>query len=165
MISPRQGTGSEQREHVVEVAGTDVVAETRIVHIADVVIEYAVVHPVAHVVVGAEVTAQEGVADVAGIVLLPTPFTRRVERGVDVHMAVAQLRQHLAEHFEKLGARHPLVHTGGIAGVHLVPVQAYFCFLVVQKAVMLIDDAPQGIEVALRRVGKFILIHAARHRA
>ena len=44
----------------------------------------------------------QGVAKVRGIVLVPLPVTSVVEGGGEVHVSVAQFREHIGEHFEEL---------------------------------------------------------------
>ena len=74
-------------------------------------------------------------------------------------MTVAQLRQHVAEHLKHLEPAHIVVEAGGVAGMHLVPVETDGGLLIVEEAVVLVDDAPQRLEVARRGVGHFFLFY------
>ena len=70
-------------------------------------------------------------------------------------MSVAQFGEHLRKYLEQLLAVHIVVYTYLIGLVNLVPINIF----VVEKTVVLIDDMPQGLEVACGRIGTFILFH------
>ena len=71
-------------------------------------------------------------------------------------MSVAQFGKHIGEHLEQLLAVHIVVYTYLIGLVNLVPINIF----VVEKAVVLIDDMPQGLEVACGCIGAFFLLYA-----
>src|SRR3712207_8854787 len=57
------------------------------------------------------------------------PYTTLFRSRIKVHVSVFQFREHVCEHFKLLMFAHFVVHLFGIAGVHLVPIDA----LVVEK--------------------------------
>ena len=76
---------------MVEVGVAHALLERLVAQVADVVVEDGVVRAACDEIVGAEIAAQQGVAEVGGIVLLPAPVAPRVEGRVEVDMAVAEL--------------------------------------------------------------------------
>ena len=76
-------------------------------------------------------------------------------------MSVAQFGKHVGQHLELLRLRHGGIELRLVASVHLVPVESVLLLLVVEEAVVLVDDPPQRLEVALRCVGKLILVDAS----
>ena len=73
-------------------------------------------------------------------------------------MAVAQFAEHLGEDLEELGAGHVIREAGTVAAAHLVPVEAYGLALVVEEAVVLIDNLPEGVEVAFGGVVELLFL-------
>jgi hypothetical protein len=71
-------------------------------------------------------------------------------------MSVAQRGEHLRKYLEQLLAVHVIVYAYLIYIVYLVPIDIF----VVEKAVVLIDDMPQGLEVACGCIGAFFLLYA-----
>ena len=67
-------------------------------------------------------------------------------------MAVAQLVEHLGADPEQLLTGYAGLDLRGIAVVDVVPVYP----LLGEEAVVLVDDRPEGLEVALCRVGKLV---------
>ena len=108
-------------------------------------------------VVGTEVTALQGVAEVRRIVFVPVPVATVVEGGVEVHVSVFQLGEHVGEYLEELVVVHRSFRAYLIYIIYSVPVETIDLLFVVEEAVVLVDDAPQGLEVTLRRV--FVLCH------
>ena len=149
--------GCKERENLVQIALAKPVCESGAPHVADVVVEYTVIDARRDAVVGAEIAARERVGEIGGIILAPTPVSAHVESGIEVDMPVAQFGEHVAQHLKLLAACHGIRHLRGIAGVHLVPVHS----LGIEKAVVLVHDAPQCLEVSGRRVGIFVLVHTA----
>ena len=133
---------SEMLEDLVEVAVSEGTGEAAVVDIAGVIVEDAVFHTARDAVVRAEVSALQGVAEVRGVVLLPLPVTAVVEVGIEVHMTVAELRECLGEHLEELLLVHLVVRAYIIYIIYLLPVKTVFVLLVVEEAVMLVDDFP-----------------------
>ena len=80
----------------------------------------------------------------------------------EVDVAVAQFGQHVAQHLEELFLRHAVVDLRSVACVDLLPVEPIDVLLVVEEAVVLVDDAPEGLEVALWRVVEFLFVDAGR---
>ena len=159
-VDDQAPTEDHVEQRLVEVAFADALRERFIAHVADVVVEDGVVEPGGNLVVRAHIAAQQRVADVGRIVLGPRPVAPEVVRGGEVDVTVAQLGKHVAEHLEQLLLRHALADLTGIAGVHLLPVEPVGMLLVVEEAVVLVDNLPQGLEVALRRVVVFIFVDA-----
>ena len=149
-------------DDLVEGTFADVVGEAADVEVADVVIEDAVLDCRGDMVVGAEVAALERVTEIGGIVLVPLPVAAVVEGGVEVHVAVAQFGEHAREHLEELVVGKVTFRAYIIYIINLLPVEAIDLLFVVEEAVMLVDDAPQGLEVSLCGVRVFLLVDARR---
>ena len=77
-------------------------------------------------------------------------------------MTVFQLGEHLGEHFEELHTRHLSSQLGAVFGVDVCPLEAQLLLLVGKEAVALVDERPEGIEVALRRVVVVVVALLAR---
>ena len=132
----------EVLDDLVETALADLVGETAHVEVADVIVEDAVLGARGDVIVGAEVTALQRVAEVGGIVFVPMPVAAVVEGGVKVHMSVLQFGEHVGEDFEELVVVHRPFRAYIIYIIKGVPVEAIDLLLVVEEAVVLIDDPP-----------------------
>ena len=91
---------------------------------------------------------------------MPGPVASVVVGGSQVDMSVAQFGQHVGEHLEELFAGHAAIHLCLVFLMHLIPVKSVGIVLVVQEAVVLVDDLPQSLYVALGRVVELFLVHA-----
>ena len=149
-------------DDLVEVSLTNAVVETLVSDVADVVVEDFVVEARGNLIVGAHVAAQEGVAEVGRVVLIPRPIASEIVGCAEVHVSVAQFAEHIGEHLEELLAGHTVVDAHLIFIVHLLPVQPVFLLLIIQEAVVLVDNLPQGLKVALWCIVEFFLINAGR---
>ena len=69
----------EMLDDLVETALTDLVGEAAHVEIADVIVEDPVLGAGGDMVVGTEVTALQGVAEIRGVVFVPMPVAAVVE--------------------------------------------------------------------------------------
>ena len=67
-------------------------------------------------------------------------------------MAVAKFTEHVGKNFEKLCTGHVVVYAYLIFIIDILPVKPYGLLFIVQKTVVLIDDFPQGFEVAAGRI-------------
>ena len=139
----------EVLDDLVEAALTHLVGEAAHVEVADVIVEDAVLCPRGDLIVGTEVPALQGVAEVGGVVLMPVPVAPVVEGGIEVHVSVAQLRQHVGEHLEELVVVELSHRAYLIFIIYTVPVESVNLVFIVVETVVLIDDLPQGFEVAL----------------
>ena len=144
--------------HLVEVGVAHALLERLVAQVADVVVEDGVVRAACDEIVGAEIAAQQGVAEVGGVVLLPAPVAPRVEGRVEVDMAVAELRNHLGHHLKLLALAHLRVHPHGIFFVYGIPVHAFL----LEETVVLVQDPPQGFEIALRVVVVGVVVNTRR---
>ena len=142
----------EVLDDLVETALADAAAEAAVVDIADVIIEDTVLHAAGDAIVGAEVAALQGVAEVRGIVLVPLPVASVVEGREEVHVAVAQFGEHVGEHLEELLLADHVVRAYLIYIIYLLPVESVFMLLVVEEAVVLVDNLPECLEVPLWRI-------------
>ena len=79
-------------------------------------------------------------------------------------MPIAQFAEHCAQHLKQLVVTHRVVYARGIAQAHLIPVEPVLLLLVVEEAVVLVHNPPQGLEVATRRIGILLLIDTRRKR-
>ena len=77
-------------------------------------------------------------------------------------MAVAQFAEHVAEDLEEVVWREVGRDPHAVFGVYLVPVESVLLLLVGEIAVVLVDDPPQGVEVALGRVGILAVVNTGR---
>ena len=77
----------------------------------------------------------------------PCAVLRCADGTGQVDMPVSQLVHHVREHFVEVFPRHVGRDALGVAGVHFVPVQPVFFVLVVEEAILLVDDFPQRFEV------------------
>ena len=93
-------------------------------------------------IVSAEVTALQGVAEIGGVVFVPVPVAAVVERGVEVHVTVFQFGEHVGENFEELVVVHRSFRAYIIYIIKGVPVETIDLLLVVEEAVVLVDDPP-----------------------
>ena len=82
-------------------------------------------------VVGAEVTALQGVAEIRGVVFVPMPVAAVVEGGVEVHVPVFQFGEHIGEDFEELVVVHRSFRAYIIYIIDGVPVEAIDLLFVV----------------------------------
>ena len=92
---------------------------------------------------------------------MPRPVAAVVVGCIQVDVAVAQLAEHVAEHLEQLLVVHAVVHADLIFLIDGVPVKPVLVLLVVEEAVVLVDNLPQRLEVTLRRVVELLLVDAA----
>ena len=79
-------------------------------------------------------------------------------------MSVAKLAEHVGEHLEELALGHLVAYAYLIFAIHVIPVEAVFVLFVVEEAVVLVQDVPQGLEVACRRVGTLVGVDAGEQR-
>ena len=75
-------------------------------------------------------------------------------------MSVAQLAEHVATNLKELVARELVVDAHAIFVIDLVPVETILLILVGEIAIVLVDDVPKGIEIALGRVVVLLVIDA-----
>ena len=75
-------------------------------------------------------------------------------------MSVAQLAEHVATNLKELVARELVVDAHTIFVIDLVPVETILLILVGEIAIVLVDDVPKGIEIALGRVVVLLVIDA-----
>ena len=73
-------------------------------------------------------------------------------------MAVAQFAQHVGHHLKLLCVGHVVFESGRVACVHLVPVESDGLPFVVEETIVLVEDAPERLEIARRRVGIFVFV-------
>ena len=97
-----------------------------------------------------ECTAQQTVTKIHRIRLIPASVARRVLGRPEIHVPVAQLVAHLAQHLKQRLWRHRIGHLRSITLVHLVPVQTVFFFLIVKETIVAVEDAPQCLKVISR---------------
>ena len=81
--------------------------------------------------------------------------------GIEVDVSVAQLAEHLCEHFEELFAVHGFVQAPAVGGSDGIPVQPDGFVLVVEEAVVLVDDGPESVKVPLRRIVEVGFLNAS----
>ena len=60
--------------------------------------------------------------------------------------------EHVGEHFEELLLTDHVVRAYLIYIIYLLPVESVFMLLVIEEAVMLVDNLPECLEVTLRRI-------------
>jgi len=157
-IEDEAAAGLQGEEDGVEVALADGGGEAGADDIGDVVVEDAIADAGGYLVVGAEVGVLQVLVEVGREVLVPRPVAPHVGRGVEVDVAVAQFAEHLGEDFEELGAGHVIREACTVAAAHLVPVEAYGLALVVEEAVVFIDNLPEGVEVAFGGVVELLFL-------
>ena len=159
-VDDEAATQGEVDQHVVQIAIAYGLGERPVAHIADVVVEDAITDACRYLVVGAHIASFQGVAVVLGIGLVPGPVASVVHGVGEVDVSVAQLAEHVGEHLEELCLRHLVAYAYLIFVIYVVPVEAVFVLLVVEEAVVLVQDVPQGLEVARRRVGALVGVDA-----
>lgn len=76
-------------------------------------------------------------------------------------MSVTQLGNHISENVKQQCLALCLIYNGPVFLIHSVPVEAKLLFGFREKAVMLIHDAPQRLEITARCIGELILLDAA----
>ena len=74
-------------------------------------------------------------------------------------MSVLEFGEHIAQDFEELVGIHLVVDLTGISSAHLIPVEANGFLLIGEEAVVFVDDAPQGLEIAHIAIVVFVLFH------
>jgi hypothetical protein len=74
-------------------------------------------------------------------------------------MSVTQLCQHIAQYLLQLIGIHIGVQLLAISGTHFVPIQSYCLTFIFEKAIMLVDDFPKRLQIALGSIGKLHLVH------
>ena len=72
-------------------------------------------------------------------------------------MTVLQFGEHLAEHFEELQPRHVGIEFSTVLCLEVSPLEAQLLLLVGEEAVALVDNRPESIEVALRRLVEVVI--------
>ena len=92
----------EVNEYLVEIAVAGFRLEGTDIHIAHVVVEGTIAQGARNLVVGAEIASLQGVAEVLGIVFVPSPVASHIEGCIEVHMTVAQLGEHSRQQVEEL---------------------------------------------------------------
>ena len=137
--------------HVTEVALPYAIRETLVDHIGYVVRQDGVAEPTADVIVCAQILVPELSVQVLGVVLFPRPVPAQIEACGDVHMPISELGKHLAKHLKELHARHLGIELLAVLGTHLLPTDAKLLLLVGEEAIALVNQLPQGIQIALRR--------------
>ena len=75
-------------------------------------------------------------------------------------MSVTQLAEHVAQHLEELVLVHLVAYAYLIFIVCLIPVEPVFLLLVVEETIVLVDNLPECLEVARRRIGAFFGVYA-----
>jgi hypothetical protein len=75
-------------------------------------------------------------------------------------VSVAQFREHIGEHLEELLVVDAVVRAYLIYIISLLPVESVFMLLIVEEAVVLVDDLPKRLEIPLRRIRALFLIDA-----
>ena len=113
----------------------------------------------------AEHHALQRVVEVGGVGFIPLGVAGGVEGRPEIDVPVAQFAAEIAQYLKKGFFRHGIGDLCGIATVHFVPVESVFFVFVVEKAVVLINDFPQGFEVSARGGGEFVGLYAGRERS
>ena len=112
----------------------------------------------------AEIESGDAVVVVFGMVFKETPIAAIVEGGGEVDVAILQFGNHVAEHFEELGAVHVFVDLGGIACMHFVPIDAQLLPLVGEEAVVLVHRFPESLEIAASGVIVGVFLYTSRQQ-
>ena len=150
--------GGQVREGFVQIAFADGVGEGGVGDVADVVVQNGIFQSGGDAVVTPQVSFDEAFVVIARVVQIPVPVTGGVRGRVEVHVPVLQLGQHVAQYFEQTVA----AHVGGNQRLVFVMDGIPIYLLVVQEAVLLVDDFPESFEVALRGIVEFFFADAAR---
>jgi hypothetical protein len=79
-------------------------------------------------------------------------------------MAVPEFFQHFGQYLEELLVGHVIGQTILVSAVDLVPIEAVFLVLVVEEAILGVDDAPQGFKVSFWIVLGDVLGDAGREK-
>ena len=79
-------------------------------------------------------------------------------------MSVTKFFQHFGQYLEELLVGHVIGHAVGVTAIHFVPIEAVFLVLVVEEALLGVDDAPQGFEVSFWIVLGDVLGDAGREK-
>jgi hypothetical protein len=74
---------------------------------------------------------------------------------------VAQLGQHIAQHFEQSLPGHVGSDVFAIPIIDFIPIEPIFLSFIIKKAVMLVHHLPQGLEIALGSVGELFFTDAS----
>ena len=147
-------------QYGVEVAVAYLVFKAAIVHIAQVIAQDLVLDAAHVAVVEVEIVLVDDAAVVVHGILLPYPVARHVAARDEIGVPVFELLEHVAAQVEELAGAHARRQLGTIHVAHRVPVDVF----VLKEGVMLVDDGPQGVEVALGVVGKLLLLVAGREQ-
>ena len=83
---------------------------------------------------------------------IPQPAPEPIPEPETVSEAVPET--HVGTHYEQLLAGHLIAYPGRIGAVHFIPVHPFLG----KEAIVLVEDRPQGLEIATRIVG--ILVDA-----
>ena len=137
--------GGDAVEYHIEVAVAYPVGEVAVVDVGKVVAQNLVLDSRGSTVVEMEVMLVDQALVVVDGILLPNPVPRHVEGGDEISVAVLQLLEHVAAQVKELSARDATMNLGAIALSHLLPVH----ILVGKEAVVLVEDGPQSVEVAV----------------
>ena len=91
---------ANQGQDIVEVSGSDCAVERTVAHVGHrVATIHHILHPRRVPVVRAQIILpNQIVVEVGGIILVPRPVARNVERCIDIDVAIAQRIDHLVEH-------------------------------------------------------------------
>ena len=74
-------------------------------------------------------------------------------------MSVSQFAEHVAQHLKQLQVGHLFVHAYLIFIIYSIPVESVLMLFVVEEAVVLVDNLPQRLQIALRRIGVLLLVY------
>jgi hypothetical protein len=73
---------------------------------------------------------------------MEVPIAGHIVGSIEVYMAVTQLVEHVAQYFEESGIAHVVGNLAFVLPVHGIPIETILFGLVVEEAVLLIDDVP-----------------------
>ena len=159
-IDDESVTGAQISEHMVEVAVADGIGKAFVAHVAEVVVEDGIFDARRLAVVEVEVVLVDEAFVVVDGVLFPYPVARHVVRSDEVGVPVTQFLEHVTTQLKQLLRGHVLGEFGAVALPHLIPVDIFL----LEEAIMLVHNGPQGVKVAPRIIVPLRLIVTGRER-
>jgi hypothetical protein len=77
-------------------------------------------------------------------------------------MTVFEFTEHIPEHLKQAFVVHPIIDSYFIFGIDTVPIQSVCLLLVREETVMLVNDFPKRLEIALRVICVLVFVYTGR---
>jgi hypothetical protein len=116
--------------------------------VTNVVLEYRIFDTSRGYIIFAQVDALNGIDKVCRITIIPFTILGCFMIRYKINVPVTEFCQHFGQDLEKFLVGHVIGQTIAVLTVGLVPIEAVFLILIIEEAILGVDDVPKCLEVS-----------------